>query len=125
MINNDPLILYGPHIIFSCIIIRSALIYYLEHFLYQDYNYEEIKIWRISRSFYQESGFCGPSYCSFYDFCTILSYKNFISTPKYHHIYLFWIPDQSQVEPFLANTTYLSAKRINIHLLSYAVVKNG
>jgi len=44
MLSNDPLILYGPHIILSCIIVRSLLIWHLEHFLYEDNNYEEIKI---------------------------------------------------------------------------------
>ena len=125
MLENNNLIIYGPHIILFCIIVRSALIYYLERFLYKDDNYEEIKIWRVSRSFHQESSFCGPSYCCFYDFCTILSYKFIISIPTIITIYLRAIPDYSQVALFLANITYLSAKRINIHLLSYAVVKIG
>ena len=40
MSSNDPLILYGPQIILSCIILYSALVAYLEIYLYEDDNYE-------------------------------------------------------------------------------------
>ena len=80
---------------------------------------------KFERSFHQESGFCGPSYCGFYDFCTILSYKFTISIFTIISLYLRAIPDYSQVALFLANSTYLSAKSINIHLLCYPVVKMG
>jgi hypothetical protein len=33
MSDNEPLILYGPHIIFTCIIIRAVLIGYLDHMI--------------------------------------------------------------------------------------------
>lgn len=33
MLSNEPLIIYGPHIILSCIIIRAALIGYLDHII--------------------------------------------------------------------------------------------
>jgi hypothetical protein len=41
MLNNDPLILYGPHIILSCTIIHWALIQYLQDYLYKDDNYDQ------------------------------------------------------------------------------------
>jgi len=38
MSHNEPLILYGPHIILSCTILYWGLTRYLEYFLFKDQN---------------------------------------------------------------------------------------
>ena len=40
MLDNEPLIKYGPQIILSCIIVWCALVGYLEEYLYEDDYYE-------------------------------------------------------------------------------------
>jgi hypothetical protein len=40
MLNNEPLIKYGPQIILSCTIFWLAMVGYLEEYLYEDDNNE-------------------------------------------------------------------------------------